>query len=254
MSRLFYGCQFTAGDLLMISIQGPRIIVAMDFDSADDCLYMAKRLSPNYCRLKVGKGLFTACGPRIIEQLMRLGFDVFLDLKFHDIPNTVASAVKAAARLGVWMVNVHASGGRGMMIAAREILEQHAIDHHGHRPLLIGVTVLTSFDADDLRSIGVIESPEEHVLHLTKLTKECGLDGVVCSAREAGLLRQHFGSDFCLVTPGIRLDTSPSDDQKRTLTPRAAITAGSSYLVIGRPITQAADPVATCKAIMTSIS
>jgi orotidine-5'-phosphate decarboxylase len=238
----------------MIAIQGPRIIVAMDFDNADDCLYMAKRLSPNYCRLKVGKGLFTACGPWIIEQLMRLGFEVFLDLKFHDIPNTVAQAVKAAARLGVWMVNVHASGGRGMMIAAREILEQHAISHNGHKPLLIGVTLLTSFDADDLRSIGVLESPEEHVLHLTKLTKESGLDGVVCSAREASLLRSHFGADFSLVTPGIRLDNSPSDDQKRTLTPHAAVAAGSSYLVIGRPITQAADPVATCKTIIKSIS
>lgn len=237
----------------MISIQGPRIVVAMDFDNADDCFYMAKRLSPAYCRLKVGKELFTACGPRVVEQLMRMGFEVFLDLKFHDIPNTVAKAVKAAAQLGVWMVNVHASGGQKMMVAARDILEQHASTHNGHKPLLIAVTVLTSFDEQDLRSIGVIESPEEHVLHLTKLTQESGLDGVVCSAREATLLRNHFGKELCLVTPGIRLDSSPEDDQKRTLTPQAAIAAGSSFLVIGRPITQSQDPVATCKAITQSI-
>lgn len=238
----------------MLDIQGPRIVVAMDFDNADDCFYMAKRLSPQYCRLKVGKELFTACGPRIVEQLMRLGFEVFLDLKFHDIPNTVAKAVKAAAQLGVWMVNVHASGGQRMMTAARDSLEQHAIHHKGHKPLLIGVTVLTSIDAHDLLAMGIRESLEEHVLHLTKLTKDSGLDGVVCSAREATLLRSHFGSDFCLVTPGIRLEESPLDDQKRTLTPHAAVAAGSSYLVIGRPITQSADPVKTCKAIIQSIS
>jgi orotidine-5'-phosphate decarboxylase len=239
---------------LMVSIQGPRIVVAMDFDNADECFHMAKRLSPQYCRLKVGKELFTACGPRIVEQLMRLGFEVFLDLKFHDIPNTVAKAVKAAAHLGVWMVNVHASGGQRMMVAARESLEQHAINHNGLKPLLIAVTVLTSFDAQDLTSIGVTTSLDEQVLNLTKLTQESGLDGVVCSAREASLLRAHVGAAFCLVTPGIRLETSPSDDQRRTLTPHAAVVAGSSYLVIGRPITQAADPVATCKAIIQSLS
>ncbi len=237
----------------MLDTQGPRIVVAMDFDNADDCFYMAKRLSPQYCRLKVGKELFTACGPRIIEQLMRLGFDIFLDLKFHDIPNTVAKAVKAAAQLGVWMVNVHASGGQRMMVAAREVLEQHAI-HNGQKPLLIAVTVLTSFDSRDLQSIGVQTSLEEHVLNLTTLTKNSGLDGVVCSAREANVLRTHFGSDFCLVTPGIRLESSPIDDQKRTLTPHSAIVAGSNYLVIGRPITQSHDPVATCKAIIQSIT
>ncbi|HWV16276.1 MAG TPA: orotidine-5'-phosphate decarboxylase [Cellvibrio sp.] len=236
-----------------MDIQGPRILVAMDFDNADDCMYMAKRLSPQHCRLKVGKELFTAVGPRIVEQLMRLGFDVFLDLKFHDIPNTVAKAVKAAAQMGVWMVNVHASGGQRMMVAARDILEQHAHHHHGRRPLLIGVTVLTSFDAHDLHSIGIAESPEEHVLHLTKMVKDSGLDGVVCSAREASVLRSHFGKNLCLVTPGIRLENSPEDDQKRTLTPHAAILAGSSYLVIGRPITKANDPVSVCKSILQSI-
>lgn len=238
----------------MLDIQGPRIVVAMDFDNADDCFQMAKRLSPQYCRLKVGKELFTACGPRVIEQLMRLGFEVFLDLKFHDIPNTVAKAVKAAAQLGVWMVNVHASGGQRMMVAAREILEQHAMHHTGHKPLLIAVTVLTSFDSHDFQSMNVQGSLEEHVLHLATLTKNSGLDGVVCSAREAHVLRTHFGSDFCLVTPGIRLESSPVDDQKRTLTPHSAIVAGSSYLVIGRPITQSHDPVATCKAIIQSIA
>lgn len=238
----------------MITIQGPRIVVAMDYDNADDCMYMAKRLSPQHCRLKVGKELFTAVGPRIVEQLMRLGFEVFLDLKFHDIPTTVAKAVKAAANMGVWMVNVHACGGQRMMLAARDILEQHAPLHNGRKPLLIAVTVLTSFDAADLQSVGISLSPEEQVMHLAKLTKDCGLDGVVCSAREASLLRAQFGADFSLVTPGIRLDNSPEDDQKRTLTPHAAIAAGSSYLVIGRPITQSQDPVATCKAIIQSIS
>jgi orotidine-5'-phosphate decarboxylase len=237
----------------MIEQHDPRIVVAMDFDNADDCFYMAKRLSPQYCRLKVGKELFTACGPRVVEYLMRLGFDVFLDLKFHDIPNTVAKAVKAAAQLGVWMVNVHASGGQRMMIAAREALEQHAFHHNAHKPILIGVTVLTSLESHDLHGIGIMEEPEAHVLRLTNLAQQCGLDGVVCSAREASLLRSHFGQDFCLVTPGIRLDSSPSDDQKRTLTPHAAIVAGSSYLVIGRPITKSHDPVATCKAIIQSI-
>lgn len=235
---------------LEMSVFGPRIVVAMDFDNAEQCIAMAKRLSPVDCRLKVGKELFTACGPKIVEHLMALGFEVFLDLKFHDIPNTTAKAVKAAAELGVWMVNVHASGGERMMTAAREILEQNP----GKRPLLIAVTVLTSMDATDLAGIGINSSPEEHVMRLAQLTKRCGLDGVVCSAQESSLMRANFGSDFCLVTPGIRLDTSPADDQRRTLTPSAAVAAGSSYLVIGRPITQSADPVATCQAIIQSLN
>jgi orotidine-5'-phosphate decarboxylase len=233
-----------------MSVFGPRIVVAMDFDNAGQCIAMAKRLSPQDCRLKVGKELFTACGPQIVEQLMTLGFEVFLDLKFHDIPNTTANAVKAAAELGVWMVNVHASGGERMMIAAREILEQRS----GKRPLLIAVTVLTSMDATDLIGVGIDRSPEEHVMKLAQLTQRCGLDGIVCSAQEASLMRTSFGSDFCLVTPGIRLDSSPVDDQRRTLTPVAAIAAGSSYLVIGRPITQSVDPVATCQAIIQTLS
>src|SRR5690606_22505220 len=149
-----------------MSVQGLRIVVAMDFDNADSCLLMAKRLSPQYCRLKVGKELFTACGPKIVEQLMELGFEIFLDLKFHDIPNTTSKAVKAAANLGVWMVNVHASGGERMMLAARDILEQSA----GKRPLLIAVTVLTSMEASDLSAIGINQSPREHVMRLAKLT------------------------------------------------------------------------------------
>lgn len=229
---------------------GPRIVVALDFDNADQCLAMAKRLSPKDCRLKVGKELFTACGPKIVEQLMSLGFSVFLDLKFHDIPNTTSKAVKAAADLGVWMVNVHASGGERMMQAARNILEQGA----GPRPLLIAVTVLTSMEAADLHAVGIDCSPEEQVLKLARLTHKSGLDGIVCSAQEAKLMRNEFGNDFCLVTPGIRLESSPADDQRRTLTPAAAIAAGSSYLVIGRPITQSVDPIATCHSIIQSLA
>ena len=233
-----------------MSTLGPRIVVAMDFDNANQCLAMAKRLSPLDCRLKVGKELFTACGPRIVEQLMTLGFEIFLDLKFHDIPNTTSKAVKAAAELGVWMVNVHASGGERMMHASREILEQRA----GKRPLLIAVTVLTSMDASDLSGVGIERSPQEQVMKLARLTHACGLDGIVCSAQEATLMNSQFGNKFCLVTPGIRLEASPVDDQRRTLTPAAAIAAGSSYLVIGRPITQSANPVDTCKSIIQTLS
>jgi orotidine-5'-phosphate decarboxylase len=232
-----------------MSISGPRIVVAMDFDNADQCLAMAKRLSPRDCRLKVGKELFTACGPKIVEQLMALGFEIFLDLKFHDIPTTTSKAVKAAAELGVWMVNVHASGGERMMIAAREVLARRA----GKSPLLIAVTVLTSMETSDLSSVGVECSPEEQVMKLASLTHTCGLDGIVCSAQEAALMRSQFGNDFCLVTPGIRLDSSPIDDQRRTLTPSAAIAAGSSYLVIGRPITQSSNPAETCQSIIQSL-
>jgi orotidine-5'-phosphate decarboxylase len=228
--------------------QGSRIIVAMDYDNQADCLAMAQRLSPHQCRLKVGKELFTSCGPAVVESLMDAGFDVFLDLKFHDIPNTTAKAVKAAAELGVWMVNVHASGGERMMCAARDILEGAR-----HRPLLIGVTVLTSMDAADLSATGISRSPEEQVKLLADLTRKSGLDGIVCSAREASMMQQYYGAGFCLVTPGIRMIDSPADDQRRTLTPKEAIDAGSSYLVIGRPITQSADPVKTCDAILHSI-
>lgn len=233
-----------------MSSMGPRIVVAMDFDNADQCLAMAKRLSPSDCRLKVGKELFTACGPKIVEQLMSLGFSIFLDLKFHDIPNTTSKAVKAAADLGVWMVNVHASGGERMLNAARNALEQSG----KYKPLLIAVTVLTSMEAVDLQGVGIDRTPEEQVMKLARLTHNCGLDGIVCSAQEAQMMRNQFGRDFCLVTPGIRLESSPADDQRRTLTPAAAIAAGSSYLVIGRPITQSPDPILTCKTIIQSLA
>ncbi|MGB3610555.1 MAG: orotidine-5'-phosphate decarboxylase [Cellvibrio sp.] len=233
-----------------MAVQGPRIIVAMDFDNTNDCLALARRLSPQDCRLKVGKELFTSAGPRVVEELMMLGFEVFLDLKFHDIPNTTAKAVKAAANLGVWMVNVHASGGERMMIAAREILEQSP----GRRPLLIAVTVLTSLEDADLQAVGFQDSAQQQVARLAQLTRHCGLDGIVCSAQEARDLRNLLGQDFCLVTPGIRLPDSPKDDQRRTLTPVEAVQAGSSYLVIGRPITQAEDPVAVCKSINRTLN
>jgi len=228
----------------------PRIIVAMDYDNADDCLTMARRLSPEYCRLKVGKELFTRSGPAVVEQLIDLGFDVFLDLKFHDIPNTVAGAVRAAADLGVWMVNVHASGGERMMRAAREALDKCS----GRRPILIGVTVLTSMSEEDLRQTGVERDAMAQVLHLARLSHQSGLDGVVCSAQEVSELRRQLGEDFCLVTPGIRPADSAADDQRRTLTPEEAIAVGSHYLVVGRPITQAADPVARCREIALSIA
>ncbi len=233
----------------MTNFSAPRILVAMDFDEAETCRRLARQLSPEICRLKVGKELFTRCGPAMVEELMGLGFDIFLDLKFHDIPNTTAKAVKAAAALGVWMVNVHASGGERMLRAAREAVETS----RGPRPLLIGVTVLTSMDAADLAAVGVTRPLEEQVLSLAGLTRDCGLDGIVCSAREAPGLRNHLGQDFCLVTPGIRLADSPPDDQRRTLTPREALESGSSYLVIGRPITAAQDPAAACRAIHASI-
>ncbi len=232
-------------------IVGPRIVVAMDFESAAPCIALARTLNPKYCRLKVGKELFTAAGPQLVEQLMSLGFEVFLDLKFHDIPTTVAKAVKAAANLGVWMVNVHASGGQVMLEAARESIEQHASP--SNKPLLIAVTVLTSMTATDLQSIGLEITPEEQVMRLASLAKKTGLDGVVCSAQEASLLKSNLGKDFCLVTPGIRPVGAALDDQRRIVTPVDAIKNGSDYLVIGRPITQADNPAGICQAIYQDI-
>lgn len=234
----------------MSHLNPPRILVAMDFANAQDCLSLADRLDPTYCRLKVGKELFTVAGPQVVEGLMKKGFDVFLDLKFHDIPNTTAKAVKAAAELGVWMVNVHASGGERMMAAARNELEKRS----GPNPLLIGVTVLTSMEASDLNQIGIARSPEEQVLHLAGLAKASGMDGVVCSAQEASILSAQLGSDFCLVTPGIRPANAAADDQRRIVTPEQAVADGSHYLVIGRPITKAADPVSVCRSIAESIA
>lgn len=217
----------------------PRVIVALDYSTAEQALALADRLQPGQCRLKVGKELFTTAGPALVEALQQRGFEVFLDLKFHDIPNTVAKACRAAADLGVWMVNVHASGGRKMMMAARE-----AVEGAKHKPLLIGVTVLTSMAAEDLVELGLSCSPEEQVLRLARLAEASGLDGVVCSPLEVSLLRQNIGKAFCLVTPGVRPKGASSDDQQRIMTPEDALQAGSDYLVIGRPITQAEDPAA----------
>ena len=214
------------------------VVVALDFADAPSALEFAARLDPQQCRLKVGKELFTASGRGLVESLAARGFQVFLDLKFHDIPNTVAHACKVAAEAGVWMVNVHASGGRRMMEAAREGLEQYS-----QRPLLIAVTVLTSMEAADLVDIGITASPQEHVLRLATLTRDCGLDGVVCSAQEAPMLKAALGQEFKLVTPGIRLADSAADDQRRVMTPVAALQAGADYLVIGRPITRADEPL-----------
>ena len=217
----------------------PRVIVALDFDSADAVYELVERLAPNLCRLKVGKELFTRTGPHLVRELAARGFDIFLDLKFHDIPNTVAGAVGAAADLGVWMVNVHAAGGRRMMTTAREQLNRQGSD-----VLLIGVTVLTSMTAQELSETGVSCAPAEQVQSLARLALESGLDGVVCSAQEAESLRALCGATFKLVTPGIRPAGSDVGDQRRVVTPQQAIANGSDYLVIGRPITRADDPVA----------
>ncbi|MBI4809083.1 MAG: orotidine-5'-phosphate decarboxylase [Nitrosomonadales bacterium] len=223
----------------------PKIIVALDYPQAASALALAQRLEPNLCRLKVGKELFTAAGPQLVEQLQQRGFEVFLDLKFHDIPNTTAQACKAAAAMGVWMVNVHALGGKRMMEAAREALVNLRL-----RPKLIAVTILTSMAQEDLHAIGINASPAQMVPLLAGLANDSGLDGVVCSAQEAFVLRQQLGRDFCLVTPGIRPANAAANDQARIMTPRAALEAGSSYLVIGRPITQAPDPLAALQEII----
>ncbi|MDF7676511.1 orotidine-5'-phosphate decarboxylase [Neisseriaceae bacterium ESL0693] len=220
--------------------QTKPVIVALDFDDAETTLQFVRRLNPDLCQLKIGKELFTASGRRLAEQLINQGYRLFLDLKYHDIPNTVASACKVAAQMGVWMVDMHASGGQRMMEAAAE-----AISQFHQRPLLIGVTVLTSMTEQDLADIfGASVSVPQQVMRLASLAHQSGLDGVVCSAQEAVMLRQHLPQDFLLVTPGIRLNiASNHDDQRRIMTPKAALAAGSSYLVMGRPITQAEDPI-----------
>lgn len=226
-----------------------QIIIALDFSSEQQVLEFTSQLEPSMCKLKVGKELFTLAGPNLVRQLIDSGFDVFLDLKFHDIPNTVARACKVAADLGVWMLNVHALGGRNMLIAARE-----AVDTSQNRPLLIAVTILTSMGQEDLEEIGLSGNPEDNVLRLASLSNEAGLDGVVCSSREVANLRQTQGEGFTLVTPGIRPAGSEAGDQKRIMTPVAAVKAGSNYLVIGRPITQSADPVRTLHSINTELA
>lgn len=225
-----------------------KIIVAFDFADAASALALVERLDPALCRLKVGKELFTAAGPDLVRALVARGFEVFLDLKFHDIPNTVAAACRAAASLGVWMMNVHASGGRRMMEAAREALADLP-----HPPLLIAVTVLTSMSAEDLGEVGVAGSPADQVLRLARLTQACKLDGVVCSAQEATLLRADLGTDFRLVTPGIRPAGADTGDQRRVMTPVEALRAGATDLVIGRPITAAPDPLAALQQIRSDL-
>jgi orotidine-5'-phosphate decarboxylase len=238
--------EFSRGPVM--TCQTP-IIVALDFPSRAAALSLAEQLDPQLCRVKVGKELFTRCGPEIVEALQARGFEVFLDLKFHDIPNTTAMAVQAAAELGVWMVNVHCSGGLRMMAACREALDKAS----GPRPLLIGVTVLTSMEQADLADIGLDIEPRQQVLRLAGLAAQAGLDGLVCSAQEAVALKQQF-AQLKLVTPGIRPAGSAADDQRRILTPAEAMAAGSDYLVIGRPIAQAASPAQALAAVAAELA
>lgn len=226
------------------------ILVALDYDNKNHALQLIEKLDPNMCRLKVGKEMFTLFGPQLVKDIHDRGFDLFLDLKFHDIPNTVAKAVAAAAELGVWMTNVHASGGLAMMEAAKKAL----LPYGDKAPMLIAVTVLTSMSDDDLKLLGINVPAFEHVQRLAKLTQQAGLDGVVCSAQEATALKSLLGQDFKLVTPGIRPVGSDAGDQHRVMTPPQAIAAGSDYLVIGRPITKAADPFAALQAIHQSLA
>ena len=227
-----------------------KIIVALDFNSSSQAVEFVDTLDPKLCRLKIGKELFTAAGPNLVETMIKKEFDVFLDLKFHDIPNTVANAVKVAADLGVWMLNVHISGGSTMMKSAKDAI----ISHGGCKPILIGVTVLTSISSAELSEIGINNDLKDQVVQLAKLAYQSGLDGVVCSAEEAKLLRNSMPSDFILVTPGIRREQDAAGDQKRVITPSQAIRNGSDYLVVGRPITQAASPSAALAAFNSEIA
>tara|TARA_B100000809_G_scaffold193013_1_gene191938 strand:- start:184 stop:906 length:723 start_codon:yes stop_codon:yes gene_type:complete len=227
----------------------PKVVVALDFDKKQDALSFVDKIQPSDARLKVGKEMFTYFGPEFVKQLTGKGFDVFLDLKFHDIPNTVAKAVTAAADLGVWMVNVHASGGSQMMTKAKKSLDTYGED----APLLIAVTVLTSMNEADLRGLGIQKTPAEQVKFLADLTKKSGLDGVVCSAWEAEQLKSDLGKEFKLITPGIRPAGSAQDDQQRIMTPKKAIDVGVDYLVIGRPITKATNPQLILQEINASI-
>ncbi|EEU9499104.1 orotidine-5'-phosphate decarboxylase [Escherichia coli] len=231
------------------TVTNSPVVVALDYHNRDDALAFVDKIDPRDCRLKVGKEMFTLFGPQFVRELQQRGFDIFLDLKFHDIPNTAAHAVAAAADLGVWMVNVHASGGARMMTAAREALVPFGKD----APLLIAVTVLTSMEASDLADLGVTLSPADYAERLAALTQKCGLDGVVCSAQEAARFKQVFGQEFKLVTPGIRPQGSEAGDQRRIMTPEQASAAGVDYMVIGRPITQSVDPAQTLKAINASL-
>ena len=226
-----------------------KIIVALDYADSASAIHLVNQLDPSLCKLKVGKELFTAAGPQFVEKLVNQNFDVFLDLKFHDIPNTVAKACESASNLGVWMLNVHASGGSAMMQAALE-----GVSKSKHTPYLIAVTVLTSMNQASLNEIGIENTIENQVLKLAKLTQQAGLHGVVCSALEAKILRQQLGNDFCLVTPGIRPANVNQDDQSRVVTPQDALNSGASYLVIGRPITQAPNPLKALEQILLEMT
>ncbi|HAZ3904307.1 TPA: orotidine-5'-phosphate decarboxylase [Escherichia coli] len=231
------------------AVTNSPVVVALDYHNRDAAMAFVDKIDPRDCRLKVGKEMFTLFGPQFVSELQQRGFDIFLDLKFHDIPNTAAHAVAAAADLGVWMVNVHASGGARMMAAAREALVPFGKD----APLLIAVTVLTSMEASDLADLGVTLSLADYAERLAALTQKCGLDGVVCSAQEAVRFKQVFGHEFKLVTPGIRPQGSDAGDQRRIMTPEQALSAGVDYMVIGRPVTQSVDPAQTLKAINASL-
>lgn len=231
-------------DTTLINQPAKPVIVALDFASAEKTLDFVQQLEPSLCQLKIGKELFTATGRYLVEQLVLQGYRIFLDLKYHDIPNTVASACKVAADMGVWMVDMHASGGRRMMEAAAE-----AVSNYSQSPLLIAVTVLTSMTQSELAETGINLPIDEAVVRLAELSRQAGMNGVVCSAQEATLLRQQLGQEFLLVTPGIRLSNDIKDDQRRIMTPKAALAAGSSYLVMGRPITQSEHPSALLQQI-----
>jgi len=223
-----------------------KIIVALDYSNEDEASNFIKKVNPELCKLKIGKELFTVAGPQFVEKIVAMGFDVFLDLKFHDIPNTVMKACHAASELGVWMVNVHALGGKTMMQAAKE-----GVSHSSTK--LIAVTILTSMGQEDLNQIGIQTDVKDQVVNLARLANDAGLDGVVCSAKEVSILRENLGNDFLLVTPGIRPAGNETSDQKRVMTPREAIDTGSSYLVIGRPITQSESPIDTLEMILLNI-
>lgn len=225
------------------------IIVALDFPTQEQALALAKQLDPKLCRVKIASTLFTRYGPPLIEALQALGFEVFLDLKYHDIPHQVAGACAQAAALGVWMVTLHCSGGEAMMMAGREAVDKAT----GHKPILVGVTVLTSLSDADLRNIGYQNPVMQSVLHLAHLAKQAGLDGVVSSATEVAALKKELGNDFIFVTPGIRLADAQQDDQKRIMTPSKALLAGSRYLVVGRAITQAAEPMLALQKIWQEV-
>lgn len=238
---------------IMTSLPEPRVVVALDYPSPLPALALADRLDPKQCALKVGKELFVTAGPEPVRWLIDRGFRVFLDLKFHDIPNTVAQGAAAATRLGVWMFTVHASGGRAMLAATREAVDRTAKETGGPRPMIVAVTVLTSLDDRALQELRWPPDTAGQALHLARLAAESGIDGAVCSAVEAPLLRQNLGPAFKLVTPGIRPQGSAAGDQARVITPEQAIANGADYLVIGRPITQAADPLAALTSINHSL-